>query len=325
MAETVKGADNFEQYLVEHPIIGSPENLYDAMNYIMQLGGKRMRPKLLLMAYESCAGTISEDALQLALAIETFHNFSLVHDDIMDNAPIRRGQQTVHKKWDNATAILAGDNLLIKCYELILKTEIKNKVEILQLFTKTATEVCEGQQMDVDMPLQKNVTEEGYLEMIKLKTAVLPACALKIGALAANSDSAIANEFYNFGLNLGMAFQLQDDYLDTFGTAEEIGKQVGGDISENKKTILYLHAMKNSDSDLRNKLESWYTGKVHDGALKIEEVRQIFMQRKSDIYLLQLKKEYEVRARLYLTNVCTDQQVNLIFLQLLNSLESRKK
>lgn len=169
MTAHLKEDDKFESYLLNHPFTGKPDSLYAPMNYIMQLGGKRMRPKLLIMAYESCGGQQIEEAYKLALAIETFHNFSLVHDDIMDNAPIRRGKKTVHEKWNTATAILAGDNLLTKCYDLILNAKVNHKESILQLFTTTATQVCEGQQFDMDLPKQTHVDEAEYLEMINTK------------------------------------------------------------------------------------------------------------------------------------------------------------
>jgi geranylgeranyl diphosphate synthase type II len=323
-AETIKDADRFEQYLIEHPFKGIPENLYDAMNYMMQLGGKRMRPKLLLMAYESCALKVTDDALKLALAIETFHNFSLIHDDILDNAPLRRGKKTVHKEWNESTAILAGDNMLAKCYDLILNSEIGNKESILKIFTKVAVQICEGQQMDMNLPFQKEVTEYDYLEMIKLKTAVLPATSMQIGALAANADNAVVESFYQFGLNLGMAFQLQDDYLDAFGSAEEIGKQAGGDIMENKKTIIYLHAMKHLDMESRTILNAWYTEKVHDSAMKVEEVRHLFRKSKSDVYLLELKNNYEQMALQHLEIACKDEVYKQELTHLFDQLKNRK-
>jgi len=315
--------DNFESYLLNHPFNGQPETLYAPMNYIMQLGGKRMRPKLLLMAYESCGGLHKEDANKLALAIETFHNFSLVHDDIMDNAQLRRGQKTVHEKWNTATAILAGDNLLTKCYDLILNTEVNNKERILKLFTATATQVCEGQQLDMDLPNQNQVTEAEYLEMIKYKTAVLPAVALQMGALAANSSNALAETFYQFGLNLGMAFQLQDDYLDTFGTTEAIGKQVGGDILENKKTVLYLHAMLNLQGEPQQQLKNWFTQTTQDNTLKIEEVKDLYQMAKSDVYLLNRKAAYENKALEHLANTGMDDANKSIFIALFELIKNR--
>ncbi len=323
MTEQPKEDDSFEFYLRQNTFEGMPQTLYAPMNYIMQLGGKRMRPQLLLMAFESINGKINEDAFKLALAIETFHNFSLVHDDIMDHATLRRGKQTVHEKWNNATAILAGDNLLTKCYALILDTQVPNKEQILKIFTDTATQVCEGQQMDMDLPLQKVVNESDYLQMITYKTAVLPAAALQIGALANNSDDTISKAFYEYGLNLGMAFQLQDDYLDTFGTTAALGKQVGGDILENKKTILYLHAQQHLDTENKNILQNWFTQKVHDNKVKIEAVKNLYKLAGSDIYLLQLKTKYETLALKKLEEACTNDGSKAQFIQLFELIKDR--
>lgn len=314
--------DNFENYIIENPFTGVPSNLYDAMNYIMQLGGKRMRPKLLLLSYQACGGTSADNANRLALAIETFHNFSLVHDDIMDNAPIRRGKKTVHEVYDVPTAVLAGDNLFIKCFDLILNTPI-DTTELLKEFTKMASLVCDGQQMDMNLPDQKHILEDEYLKMIELKTAVLPACALKMGAMAANASEDIAESFYQFGLNLGMAFQLQDDYLDCFGSEEQIGKQEGGDIIENKRTILYLHAEKNLDASSLEAFKLWFNEPVRDQNMKIQKVRELFRLAKSDEYLINMKEAYESKALEALRN-CQIDEVNMgAFLELFNALKHR--
>lgn len=324
MTAHLKEEDSFETYLLNHPFAGQPDSLYAPMNYIMQLGGKRMRPKLLIMAYESCGGKQIEEASKLALAIETFHNFSLVHDDIMDNAHLRRGKKTVHEQWNIATAILAGDNLLTKCYDLILKANVNHKEHILQLFTTTATQVCEGQQLDMDLPNQTAVSEADYLEMIKYKTAVLPAVALQIGALAANSNNDVAEAFYQFGLNLGMAFQLQDDYLDTFGTTEMIGKQVGGDILENKKTILFLHALQYLNPEKKQALKNWFSQKENSDPLKIDEVKSLYLLAESDAYLLKLKANYETKALEYLAKTGIDQDSTQNFMALFDLIKNRK-
>lgn len=321
---TKREDDRFELYLKEHPFRGEPANLYEAMNYIMQLGGKRMRPKLLLMAYECCAGRTDDEALKLSFTIETFHNFSLVHDDILDNAPIRRGKKTVHEKWGQSTAILAGDNMLAMCYKLILDAKIANKETVLKIFSDVATRICEGQQMDMNLPGQKEVTEAQYLQMIQLKTAVLPATALQMGAMAAGAEEHISNEFYTFGLNLGMAFQLQDDYLDAFGSAEETGKQEGGDILENKRTIIYLHAMQHLDKASKELLGAWYSEKVHDPAMKVKQVRELFRKSKSDAYLLELKNAYEQIALEHLKLACKDDAYRQAFINLFEQLKNRK-
>jgi geranylgeranyl diphosphate synthase type II len=314
--------DNFENYIFENPFKGEPSNLYDAMNYIMQLGGKRMRPKLLLLSYRACGGNSFDNANRLALAIETFHNFSLVHDDIMDNAPIRRGKKTVHEVYDVPTAVLAGDNLFIKCFDLILNSQIHN-TELLKEFTKMASLVCDGQQMDMNLPNQKQILEDDYLKMIELKTAVLPACALKIGAMAANASEQVADSFYQFGLNLGMAFQLQDDYLDSFGSEAQIGKQEGGDIIENKKTILYIHAEKNLRGEQLEEFKTWYNEPIRDQNMKVERVRHLFRTALSDVYLTEMKEAYEGKALEALQDCQLDETNRNAFLELFNALKQR--
>jgi geranylgeranyl diphosphate synthase type II len=318
------GAGNFAGYIETHPFSGQPANLYEAMNYIMQLGGKRLRPQLLLLAYESVKGSLDEQAMKLALSIETFHNFSLVHDDIMDNAPVRRGKPTVHEQWDSGTAILAGDNLLIYCYRLMLDCHFENKLQLLDVFTDMATQVCDGQQMDMNLPGLDRMTEDVYLEMIRLKTAVLPACALKMGAMAAGADAEIAHHFYLFGLNLGMAFQLQDDYLDCFGSPEETGKQEGGDIIENKKTLLYLHAMQHLGAEAQTELSGWFSKDAAHVPDKLRKVRQLFKDAESDVYVLYLKAQYEKEALEHLQKACSENRAKAGLIQLFEFLKTRK-
>jgi geranylgeranyl diphosphate synthase type II len=323
MGNDIVDTDLFEAYLLGHPFTGKPVNLYNAMNYIMQLGGKRMRPKLLLLAYHSIKGELDQEVLKLALAIETFHNFSLVHDDIMDNAPIRRGKKTVHEEWDQSTAILAGDNLLIKAYQLILDTNYACKDQLLKAYTKMSAQVCDGQQMDMNLPKQSQITEAEYLQMIQLKTAVLPAVALQMGALAAGGNEAVCNAFYDFGLHLGMAFQLQDDYLDAFGSAQDIGKQEGGDIIENKRTILLLHALQHLKGADLNQLQNLIDQAPADEAFKISTVRQLMKQAGSDQHLLQLKQAYEITAHQFLDIACPESQQQVGLLRLFEGLKTR--
>lgn len=325
MAENIVTSDNFEHYLVTNPFTGKPENLYNSMNYIMQLGGKRMRPKFLMLAYHNAGGADELKALKLALAIETFHNFSLVHDDIMDKAPLRRGKKTVHEEWNIPTAILAGDNLLIKCFELILGSGLDNRIELIDEFTRMASMVCDGQQMDMNLPAMEYIEEADYLRMIELKTAVLPACALKMGAMAAGLSAEAAEVYYEFGLNIGMAFQLQDDYLDAFGLEEVIGKQEGGDIIENKKTILYIHAIHHLDKQNRDELLNWFRQPVHDFKLKVEKVRGFFRASGSDKYLAELKAQYELKALHCLEKMCQDGEYKSQFMQLFDFLRERSQ
>ncbi len=233
---------SFISYLEDFTIDREPKNLYQPINYILKLGGKRLRPVLTLMTTE-VFGEKAEMSMDAALSIEVFHNFSLVHDDIMDEAPLRRGQETVHEKWDLNTGILSGDAMLILAYQLFENYQPNTFQALAKLFSKTALEVCEGQQYDIDFETRDDVTIPEYLKMIEYKTAVLVGAAMKMGAIVANASEKDQNAIYDFGSYLGIAFQLQDDYLDAFGNPETFGKQVGGDILENKKTYLYLKTL----------------------------------------------------------------------------------
>ena len=253
-----------------------PKNLYDPIHYILGLGGKRMRPVLTLMSAEVFDADYKK-ALPAALAVEVFHNFSLIHDDIMDDAPLRRGNVTVHEKWDINTGILSGDAMLILAYQYFEKYEPAIFRELAKLFSKTALEVCEGQQWDVDFETRTDVSIPEYLKMIQYKTAVLVAAAMKMGAIIAETSQENANLIYDFGLNLGLAFQLQDDYLDAFGNPETFGKQVGGDIIENKKTYLYLKALEFASRDQAQQLVDLFAIQPEDSSDKIAAVKEIFV------------------------------------------------
>jgi geranylgeranyl diphosphate synthase type II len=253
-----------------------PKNLYDPIHYILGLGGKRMRPVLTLMSAEVFDADYKK-ALPAALAVEVFHNFSLIHDDIMDDAPLRRGKVTVHEKWDINTGILSGDAMLILAYQYFEKYEPAIFRELAKLFSKTALEVCEGQQWDVDFETRTDVSIPEYLKMIQYKTAVLVAAAMKMGAIIAETSQENANLIYDFGLNLGLAFQLQDDYLDAFGNPETFGKQVGGDIIENKKTYLYLKALEFASRDQAQQLVDLFAIQPEDSSDKIAAVKEIFV------------------------------------------------
>jgi geranylgeranyl diphosphate synthase type II len=267
--------DFFINYLQNQNIHKEPANLYEPIEYILGLGGKRIRPVLTLMAAE-VFDTDYSIALPAAMAVEVFHNFSLVHDDIMDDAPLRRGQITVHEKWDLNTGILSGDAMLILAYQYFEQYEPVVFRNLAKLFSKTALEVCEGQQWDVDFEDRKDVTIPQYLKMIEYKTAVLVAAAMKMGAIVAKTSEKEADLIYDFGLNLGLAFQLQDDYLDAFGDPETFGKQVGGDIIENKKTYLYLKAVEFSSDEKASALEKLFTLQLEDNSEKIETAKSIF-------------------------------------------------
>jgi len=252
-----------------------PENLYRPARYILELGGKRIRPILTLISTEVFDGELKK-ALPAALAIEVFHNFSLVHDDIMDEAPLRRGKQTVHKKWNVNTAIISGDVMLIWSYELLQQYPQDISFELTKLFSQIARKVCEGQQLDMDFPNQKNVFLDDYMNMIENKTAILLGCALSMGAIISNASNDQVNEIYNIGVELGLAFQLQDDYLDAFGDTEKFGKQIGGDIIENKKTFLHLYVMANSTERVRNEFNYWIKLNPKDSNEKISAVTSIY-------------------------------------------------
>ena len=267
--------DFFIDYLKKQNIHKEPVNLYEPIEYILGLGGKRIRPVLTLMAAE-VFDTDYSVALPAAMAVEVFHNFSLVHDDIMDDAPLRRGQVTVHEKWNLNTGILSGDAMLILAYQYFEQYEPNVFRNLAKLFSKTALEVCEGQQWDVDFETRKDVTIPEYLKMIEYKTAVLVAAAMKMGAIVAKTSETEADLIYDFGLNLGLAFQLQDDYLDAFGDPETFGKQVGGDIIENKKTYLYLKALEFSSKEKASELEQLFTLQLENNTEKIETAKAIF-------------------------------------------------
>lgn len=263
------------EYLHKKIQVKEPANLYEPMVYILEQGGKRLRPVLVLMASEifDCD---HRKALDAALAIEVFHNFSLVHDDIMDDAPIRRGKETVHEKWDINTGILSGDAMLINAYQLFENYEGETFKELSKLFTKTAIQVCEGQQYDIDFETRDNVSIEDYLLMIEYKTAVLVGASLQMGAIVAGASASCKEEIYKFGNLLGVAFQLQDDYLDAFGDPETFGKQPGGDIIENKKTFLYIKTLELAGPGEARQLEHLYSINPGENSGKIEAVKALF-------------------------------------------------
>lgn len=278
MIETYK--EEFIAYLNKKIQIKEPINLYEPIHYILQLGGKRLRPVLTLMTCELFNGTVKE-AYDAALAIEVFHNFTLIHDDIMDCAPIRRGKTTVHKKWDLNTGILSGDAMMIMAYKCFESYEPKTFKKLLKLFNQTSLEVCEGQQLDIDFETRNDVTIPEYLKMITYKTSVLVAAAMKMGALIANANEQETNAMYNFGLNLGIAFQLQDDYLDTFGNPKTFGKQIGGDIIENKKTFLYLKVLEVCSTEDKEQLLDLYNSN-QESINKVKKVTLLFEKNNLD-------------------------------------------
>lgn len=252
-----------------------PHGLYDPIAYILDMGGKRLRPAMALMALNLYTDDLVP-VITPALGLEVFHNFTLLHDDIMDRAPIRRGKDTVHIKWNDNTAILSGDVMQIAAYQLVAQTPEKHLKEVLDLFSKTAREICEGQQYDVDFEKRDDVTADEYLEMIRLKTAVLIACALKMGAIVGGASRGDANELYDFGIHIGLAFQLKDDLLDVYGDEATFGKKIGGDILCNKKTYLLIHAMELAEGENRNELFSWLNTENENPEEKIEAVTNLY-------------------------------------------------
>ena len=284
-----------------------PKNLYDPIHYILGLGGKRMRPVLTLMSAEVFDADYKK-ALPAALAVEVFHNFSLIHDDIMDDAPLRRGNETVHEKWDINTGILSGDAMLILAYQYFEKYEPSVFRDLAKLFSKTALEVCEGQQWDVDFETRDDVSIPDYLKMIEYKTAVLVAAAMKMGAIIAETSEENANLIYDFGLNLGLAFQLQDDYLDAFGNPETFGKQVGGDIIENKKTYLYLKAYEFASKEQAEQLAHLFSIHPEDNSEKINSVKEIFLATGAAFETKKAIQEFTLKAFETLQKISIDNE-----------------
>jgi geranylgeranyl diphosphate synthase type II len=304
IAEIIEAEINNISYLKD------PENLYSPIEYTMELGGKRIRPILLLISYQLFNDNF-ERAFSPAKAIELFHNFTLLHDDIMDKAPLRRGKITVHKKWNNNIAILSGDVMMIHAYQLLAQVESKYLKSILNIFNKAAIEVCEGQQWDMDFESKDDVPLIDYMQMIEFKTAVLLAASLKIGAVLADAKKKDQNHLYEFGLNMGIAFQLKDDLLDVFGTSKLFGKKIGGDILANKKTFLYLKALQISDLSTKLKLKKLYISK-NENDTKVEKVKKIFVDLNIKKHTLDLMKSYYIKAMKHLDAIDSDKKSPLI-------------
>lgn len=275
MSQLEKYREALAQNIEKTISLKEPEQLYEPLQYIITLGGKRLRPILTLMSCDFF-GTDYKKAMNAALAVELFHNFSLIHDDIMDNAPLRRGKETVHEKWDVNTGILSGDAMLILAYQLFENYELNLFRDLAKLFSKTALEVCEGQQYDVDFETRDDVSLSEYIRMIDYKTAVLIGASMKMGAIVAGASQNCQESIYTFGRNLGIAFQLQDDYLDAFGDPENFGKQQGGDIIANKKTFLYLTAMQLGNDAQADELVNLFSISPKDPTDKIKTVISIF-------------------------------------------------
>jgi geranylgeranyl diphosphate synthase type II len=279
----------FQEYLnASLPFPEDQENLYEPCRYLLAAGGKRVRPALCLMANE-LFGAISEDAFHAAMAVELFHNFTLIHDDIMDKAPLRRGKATVHAKYGLTTGILSGDVMGIFAYHCLGKIQSEHLPEVFRIFNKTAIEVCEGQQWDMDFESRTDVSIGQYLKMIELKTSVLLAASLQMGAILGGASREDAHHLYEFGKNLGIAFQLQDDYLDTFGQEEMIGKKPGGDIRANKKTFLLLKSLEVAENGATGLLEDLM---LEDEEEKVEKVKQVYLELNIDTHSKDIVNQY---------------------------------
>ncbi len=290
--------DFAEKFAVRH-FPHSPASLYEPGEYFLSWGGKRIRPVMCLMGNE-LFDIIHPDAYQVATAIELFHNFTLIHDDIMDEAPLRRGMETVHMKYGSNTALLAGDVMMIQSYEYLNKIKSQHLHRILQLFNKTAKEVCEGQQLDIDFEKLSEISLDAYLEMISLKTSVLLAASLEMGAILGGASEGNCRHLYEFGKNLGIAFQIQDDYLDAFGDPVKFGKEVGGDIKQNKKTFLWLHALEVANSEQKLVLHQLQLSNPED---KVQKVLSIFKDCEVDHWANQQKEKYLQTALKHLDDI----------------------
>jgi geranylgeranyl diphosphate synthase type II len=295
--ETLSG--QFARHFDQPHFPEQPASLYQPNEYFLKLGGKRIRPVLCLMGNE-LFDDIKEDTWKVSSAIELFHNFTLVHDDIIDNAPLRRGQPTLHEKFGKNTALLAGDVMLVRAYEYLNSISGKYVFSINRLFNKTAKEVCEGQQLDIDFEKQDSASFDQYLKMIELKTSVLLAASLKMGSILGGAGERNQNLLYEFGKKLGLAFQVQDDYLDAFGDPGKFGKQVGGDILANKKTFLLIHTLEKANASQKKELHKLMAGTAPD---KVESTIRIFKDCKVDEWALELKNKFLDEAHLHLEDI----------------------
>lgn len=298
----------------------APASLYEPGEYFLSIGGKRIRPILCVLGNELFS-EITEDAWSLATAIELFHNFTLIHDDMMDAAALRRGMQTVHTKYGDNTALLTGDVMLIRAYEKLQTINPAHLPKILSLFNTTAREVCEGQQLDMDFEKMPSVTLDAYIHMITLKTSVLLAASLEMGAILGGATPGNCKHLYEFGKNLGIAFQIQDDYLDAFGDPEKFGKEVGGDIRQNKKTFLLLHALEVATPDQRTKLETLLAS---NGPEKVPQVMEIFKACNVDAWAIELKEKYLQMALANLEDIAVTSTRKSALLSLANYLMQRE-
>ena len=315
----------FLNYIKSFRFKKTPVGLYEPINYLLELGGKRVRPQLTLMATDIFGGNLKK-SLPSALSVELFHNFTLIHDDIMDDAPLRRGQQTVHERWNINTGILAGDTMLVQAYQSLEAYPDELFGKLTRLLSQTAIQVCEGQQFDLDFETQIETTIEGYLEMIRLKTAVLVGCALKMGAYISLVDESESQKLYDFGVKLGMAFQIQDDFLDAFGDSETFGKQLGGDIIENKKTILYHKAISMASFKQKDQLREWFQAnkKFNNQVDKVLIVKKLFKETGAAEASQKLMQYYTKEAFNILDTLAINSEKKQLLIDFSNKLMQRK-
>lgn len=316
--------ESFQTYLQDNQFKSAPTELYDPVNYILSIGGKRLRPVLVLMSHALFSENF-EQSLPAAFAVEVFHNFTLLHDDIMDEAPLRRGQPTVHVKYDVNTGILSGDVMMIAAYDYLSKIADERKIPALyKTFNQVAIQVCEGQQYDMNFETREDVTISEYLKMIELKTSVLLAGAMQMGAIIGGAGLADIENIYQFGLNVGLAFQIQDDILDTFGDPEKFGKKVGGDIVQNKKTYLVLKALEVADEANKTELQKLMTTPTTDEYLKIAGVKNIFNDLNIRNLAEAVKEDYLQKAFEHLEMVSVDKKQKEVLINLANDLMMRE-
>ena len=289
-------------YLAQLPYNREPQSLYEPIKYVLSMGGKRVRPVLMLLAYNMYKEN-PESILSSACALETYHNYTLLHDDLMDNADLRRGHETVHRKWDANTAILSGDSMLVLAYERMAQCPKEKLAEVLHLFTETALEIGEGQQYDMEFENRTDVTEAEYIEMIRLKTSVLLACAVKMGTILADASAEDADNLYKFGEQIGLAFQLQDDFLDVYGDSAVFGKAIGGDITSNKKTFMLINAFNHATAEQREELTRWITAEQFDAAEKIAAVTRLYNEIGIDRMAKEKIEYYFAQSTQYLARV----------------------
>ena len=316
--------DIVSRYIDNLPYDRKPQSLYEPIKYVLSAGGKRIRPSFVLMAYNLFKDDV-ETALPAAAALETYHNYTLLHDDLMDNADVRRGRPTVHKKWNANTAILSGDTMLSLAYLHLANSKTENLKDALDLFTVTALEVSEGQQYDMEFETRTDVKEEEYIEMIRLKTSVLLACALKMGALLAGASAEDAELIYKFGEKVGLAFQLQDDYLDVYGDPVVFGKTIGGDITSNKKTYMLINAWNRSEGETRSELNHWLGVSDFDRKEKIKAVTNIYNKLGIDKLAEAKIKECFDESRKYLDGISIADERKQVLRGYTENMMNRKK